>query len=67
MREVRKVRRDYQCALQEDRRKRVKAAGSNIEGLLAAGRFKEAWDHLTRWYQHAQGGYTHPTRYGLDQ
>ena len=41
-REVRKVRHDFQCALQYDRQRRVKEAGSKIEGLLEAGRVNEA-------------------------
>ena len=52
-REVHKVRRNFQRALQEERRRRVQAVGSNIEGLLEADRVKVAWDHLTRWYCHA--------------
>ena len=42
-REVHKARRDFQRALQGDRRRRVQLAGSNIEGLLEAVRVKEAW------------------------
>ena len=42
-REVRKARCDFQRTLQEDRQLRVQAAGLNIEGLLEAGRVKEAW------------------------
>ena len=48
-REVCKARRDFQHVLQEDRRQRVKTAGSTIEALMAYGRVKEAWDHLERW------------------
>ena len=66
-REVRKARCDFQRTLQEDRQLRVQAAGLNIEGLLEAGRVKEAWDHLARRYLHAQGKQTHPNREGLDQ
>ena len=43
------ARHDFQRALQQDRRRRVQAEGSTIEGLMAAGRVKEAWDHLVRW------------------
>ena len=42
-REVRKARRDFQHTLQEDRRQRVQAAGSNIEIFLEDVRVKEAW------------------------
>ena len=66
-REVRKARRNFQHVLQEDRRRRVKLTRGNIEGLLEAGRGKEAWDHLSRWYQQVRGKQTHPTREGLDQ
>ena len=41
--------------------------GANIEGLLEAGRFKEAWDHLAWWYRQLRGRQSHPTREGLDQ
>ena len=66
-REVCKARRNFQRALHEHRRRRVQAAGSNIEGLLATDRVKEAWDHLMQSYRHAQGKHVHPTREGLDQ
>ena len=45
---------ESRCAIwinKEDRHRRVQAAGANIEGLLEAGRVKEAWDHLARWYR----------------
>ena len=45
-REVQKAQRDFQRALQGDRRRRVQSAGSKIEGLLEAGRVKEAWVDL---------------------
>ena len=45
----------------------MQVEGSNIEGLLAASRVKEAWDHLTLWYCHARGKQAHPTREGLDK
>ena len=38
--EVSKVWSDFQCALQADRRRRVQAAGTSIEGLLEEGRVK---------------------------
>ena len=37
-REVRKARRNFQRALQEDTCWRVQASGSTIKGLVAAGR-----------------------------
>ena len=43
---VRKACHEFQRALQDDRRQRVLAAGGNIEGILEAGRFKEACYHL---------------------
>ena len=49
-REVCKARPNFQCALQADRPRRVKAMGASIEGLLEAVRLKEAWGHLVRWY-----------------
>ena len=66
-REVSKARRDFQRGIQEDIRQRVKAAGLTIEGLMAAGRVKEAWDHLARWDRHAMGRQVHPTREGMDR
>ena len=42
-------------------------AGSNIEGLLEAGRVNKAQYHLERWNRHAQGKQAHTTREGLDQ
>ena len=66
-REVHKVRRNFQRALQEERRQRVQAVGSNIEGLLEADRVKVAWDHLTRWYCQDRGKKSHPTREVMDQ
>ena len=66
-REVQKARRDFQRALQGDRRQRVQSAGSKIEGLLEAGRVKEAWDHIARWYCHVREKQAHPTRKSLDQ
>ena len=59
---VRKARREFQRALQEDRRKMVQSAGTKIEGLLEAGRVKEAWDHLTWWYCQVREQQSHPTR-----
>ena len=66
-REVCKAQRNFQRVLQEDRRQRVRAAGLNIEGLMVAGRVKEAWDQLERWYCHAWGKQTHHIREDLDQ
>ena len=34
---------------------------------MAAGRVKEAWDQLARWYCHARGEQDQPTRDVLDQ
>ena len=42
-------------------------AGSNIEGFLEAGRVKEAWEHIARWYRQEQGKQYHHTREGLKQ
>ena len=47
-REVRKAQRDFQRALKAERQRRVKTAGTSIEGLLEADSVKEAWDHLVR-------------------
>ena len=66
-RKVQKERRDFQRALQADRRRRLQAAGTNIEELLVAGRFKEAWNHLTQWYRQWRCKEARPTREGLDQ
>ena len=61
------MRSDFQRALQEDRQRRVQAAGLNIEVFLVSVRVKKAWDHLARWYCNVQGKQAHPTREGLDQ
>ena len=53
--------------LQEDRRRRVIVADSNIGGLLEASRFKELWYHLALWYLQARGKQAQPTREGLEQ
>ena len=67
MREVRKVQRGFQRALQEDRRRILQAVGSTIEGLMVTFRVNESWDPLVRWYRHARGNQAHPTREGLDR
>ena len=67
MREVCKVRRKFKRVLKEDIQRREKATGSNIEGLMAAVRVKEAWDHLVRWYCHARGKQVQLTREGLER
>ena len=59
-REVHKAQHDFQRKLQEDRRRRVQAAGYTIEGLMAAGRIKETWDQLTRWPVTRRGGRSNP-------
>ena len=61
------MRHDFQRVLQEDIRQGLKVAGSIIEVLMEDGRFKEAWDHLVRWYRHARGEQVHPTMEGLDR
>ena len=66
-REVCKARRSFQRELQEDRRQRVQAEGSDIEGLMANVRVKEVWDHLVMWYYNTQGKKAQPIREGLDQ
>ena len=48
MREVCKVQCNFQGALHEDRQQRVQTAVCNIDFLMEEGRFKEAWDHITR-------------------
>ena len=60
------MQRVFQRVLQEDRQRRVQAAGSKIEGLMADERVKEAWDHLARCYHHTREKQEHPTREGLD-
>ena len=64
---MQKARRDFQRSLQEGRHKRVKSADANTKGLLGAGRVKEAWDHLVRWYCQVRGRQAHPTKEGMDQ
>ena len=34
---------------------------------MAVVRVKESWDKLVRWYRHARGKQSHPTREGLDR
>ena len=66
-REVCKARRDFQCALQEDRWQGQRSAGKNKESLMVDGRVKEEWDHLARCYCRAWINQVHPTRESLDQ
>ena len=47
-REVWEERRDFQHAMQEDRRQRLQAEGANIKDLLESGRVKESWYHFAR-------------------
>ena len=61
------MRHDFQRVLQEDIRQGLKVAGSIIEVLMEDGRFKEAWDHLVRWYRHARGEKAHPDREGVNR
>ena len=58
---------NFQGALQEYRQRRVQTAVYNIDVLMEEGRFKEAWDHITRWYRQAQGKQAHTTRERVDQ
>ena len=66
MRDFPKAQRDFQRALEKDRRGRVQTTGSNIEVSLTDERVKEAWDHLARWYFHAWGKQAYFTREVLD-
>ena len=58
---------NFQCTLQADRRKRVQAAVTSIEGLMEVFRAKEVWEHSTQWYRQVRDKQSHPTREGLDQ
>ena len=67
MRVVWKARRNFQSELKGYIRKREQVVGANIDRLLEAGRVKEYWYNLVRWYPQVRGRQDHPTREGLDQ
>ena len=66
-REVCEAWHNFQHALHEVRQQRVQGAGTSIEDLMEAGRVKEEWDHLARWYRKVGVKHAHPTREGLEQ
>ena len=59
--------RRFQAALKEDRRRRVRRAGEEIETLVSNDELREAWIKTQRWYQEAKGHQVPPTSEQLDQ
>ena len=45
------ARREFQIALQEDIRKSVQDAGTDIESMMETVKVQEEWVRIYRWYR----------------
>ena len=66
MKEVRQSQREFHQALQEDRAKRVQAAGDYIKVAMEAGKVREDWTQISRWYRQVRGAQSPPSTKEID-